>query len=191
MPCITVPLFRRAANKLIVRHNVSGVDVALKREDACRRARGTNAHYTTLFIAFYNPVAQIKGGRDAARRYQRNRKNSGQTSAREGEGNANFAVGNLIISFRAGEFKDFIKSRLKCRRRVSTRLKNFITLFTTFLSRLSVSSFSFIFTFLFVSVARETGDRDPKTESDDAESRKGTNSDKAEPSRPPRVHPPE
>ena len=78
-----------------------------------------------------------------------------QVRGRSGEGNANFAVGNLIISFRAGEFKDFIKSRLKCRRRVSTSLKNFITLFTTFLSRLSVFSFSsflLLFSFLAINV---------------------------------------
>lgn len=97
------------------------------------------------------------------RRYQRNRKNSGQTRCARGGGgdNANFAVGNLIISFRAGEFKDFIKSRFKCRRRVSTHLKNFITLFTTFLSCLSVSSFSsplHLFSFLyFVPYARRGG----------------------------------
>jgi len=94
-------------------------------------------------------------------------------------GNANFAVGNLIISFRAGEFKDFIKSRLKCRRRVSTRLKNFITLFTTFLSPLSVSSFSlfffFYFYFRFCRARGEAGDvRHPKNGSDDAESGRDT-----------------
>ena len=40
---------------------------ALKHEDACRHARGTNAHYTTLFIAFYNPVARIGGAEGGGR----------------------------------------------------------------------------------------------------------------------------
>lgn len=62
-----------------------------------------------------------------------------------GGGNANFAVGNLIISFRAGEFKDFIKSRLKCRRRVSTVSK--ISLRYLRRSFLSVSSFSSLFSY--------------------------------------------
>jgi len=88
------PLFHRAANKLIVRHNVSGVDGAfvLKREDACRRARGTNAHYTTLFIAFCSRVGE--GGR---RMQRRGISRTGRTRDKQvrKRGNANFAVGNL------------------------------------------------------------------------------------------------
>lgn len=132
------------------------------------------------------------------RRYQRNRKNSGQTRC-AGGANANFAVGNLIISFRTGEFKDFIKSRLKCRRRVSTHLKNFITLFTTFLSRLSVSTFSsllHLFSFLYFADAPYAR-RGRGQISENGSRRDGRDTNKTDPLRPlpppppSRTHPPE
>lgn len=149
LPCITVHCFAARGEQIN-----SSTQCFRRRRRV--KARGTRAdvraeqvliiqRYLSLFIIRF--ARSEREGRDmqCGGIGGTGRTRDKQVRGRDGggeEGNANFAVGNLIISFRAGEFKDFIKSRLKCRRRVSTRLKNFITLFTTFLSRLSVSSFS-------------------------------------------------
>lgn len=150
LPCITVHCFAARGEQIN-----SSTQCFRRRRRV--KARGTRAdvraeqvliiqRYLSLFIIRF-ARARGRGGTCSAEvsaepeELGTNKCAGGRGGGGE-EGNANFAVGNLIISFRAGEFKDFIKSRLKCRRRVSTHLKNFITLFTTFLSRLSVSSFS-------------------------------------------------